>query len=275
MEGLTIIKFGGSIITEKDRERTANLQAMKNLVSDLGQYLQEVDDKVIVVSGGGSFPHPVAKRCHLKNGINNSHKFGLDFPEALFGLAHCAHEASAINHILWQQFLDAKLPAMSFRPSSIMFSQDGELLSFYLEPLEQLLELGIIPLLYGDVIYDMNNGNAIASGEKIIKGLCEQLPTKRVIMCANVDGLFTKNPQKYDDGEFIEVYSEEAGKKVAFEGMDTVMDATGGMALKVKSMVDLAQLGIEGVICNGGIKGNLYQALKGEKIGTVFPAQEF
>ncbi len=275
MDKVTIIKFGGSIITDKATEKSPNHDSMKMLVSQLKRHMEETGERVIVVSGGGSYPHPVAKKYHLKEGIARAKKFDIQAKDALFGLASCALAASTINHILWEEFIKARVPAMSFRPSSIFTAKGGRAKSLHTEPLKRLLELGIVPLLYGDVIYDSEQGNAIASGEFIIKELCREIPTRKVIMCANVDGLFTKNPQNYpSEARFIDTYSLEVEKEIAFEGAAGVKDATGGMGLKVKTLAELSTMGIPSVLCNGGVPGNLYKALRDEKVGTVFQVRK-
>ena len=271
MDALTIIKFGGSIITDKTVERTPNIPAMKMLVSELKEYLGESKERVIVVSGGGSFPHPVAKKFHLKEGIRKSREFDITFEEALWALSDCAHEASAINHILWEEFLRQGLPAVSFRPSSMMTAREGVVTGFDVKPLKNFLELGIIPLLYGDVIFDEISGNTIASSEIIIKELMKYVPTKRVIMCTNVDGLFTKDPREHDDAEMIEIYSEKLmSGRLELTGIFKSKDVTGGMKHKVETLAGLARAGISSVLCNGGVEGNLLKALRGEKVGTEF-----
>ena len=46
------------------------------------------------------------------------------------------------------------------------------------------------------------------------------------------------------------------------------MDVTGGMRGKLLELLDLADLGIDSVIFNAGIEGNIARALKGECVGT-------
>ena len=46
------------------------------------------------------------------------------------------------------------------------------------------------------------------------------------------------------------------------------VDVTGGMRGKLLELLDLADLGIESVIFNAGIEGNIARALKGERVGT-------
>ena len=46
------------------------------------------------------------------------------------------------------------------------------------------------------------------------------------------------------------------------------VDVTGGMRGKLLELLDLADLGIDSVIFNAGIEGNIARALKGECVGT-------
>ena len=153
----------------------------------------------------------------------------------------------------------------------MMTTREGRVTRFDVKPLTSFLELGIIPLLYGDVVLDEVSGNAIASGEIIIKELVKSLPTKQVIMCTNVDGLFTKDPREHDDAKMIELFSEELmSGGLDLSGIFRSKDVTGGMKHKVETLADLARAGIPSVLCNGGVEGNLLKALRGEKGGTEF-----
>ena len=274
METLTIVKFGGSIITDKTEEKTPNLQAMRMLVEELKEHITLTGEKVIVVNGGGSFPHPVAKKFHLNEGVARCEEFGIRRKDALLALSECGFQASTINHLLWKEFLKQGVAAFSFRPSSMFLTRKGEVVRFYCEPLKRFLGMGGIPLLYGDVVLDLELGNSILSGEKIIATLVEYFATKRVIMCTNVDGIYDKDPRKYEDAKKIETFSEETfSQELELTEIFKTQDATGGMKHKVETLFQLMKKGVDSILCNGGVKGNLSKALKGINSGTEFKAR--
>ena len=64
MESLVIIKYGGSLITFKDKLCQANLEVIEGLAEATHKLLQR-NYKVIIVHGAGSFGHIKAKAFKL------------------------------------------------------------------------------------------------------------------------------------------------------------------------------------------------------------------
>jgi isopentenyl phosphate kinase len=51
-------------------------------------------------------------------------------------------------------------------------------------------------------------------------------------------------------------------------GGSTCIDVTGGMRGKIMELLDLADWGIDSVIFNAAIEGNIGRAIMGERVGT-------
>jgi len=63
---VTIIKFGGSLITEKNsRQRKIKYDVLEFLCEEIAAVR---DEKIIIIHGGGSYGHPVAKKCGIPYG---------------------------------------------------------------------------------------------------------------------------------------------------------------------------------------------------------------
>lgn len=276
MDKTTIIKIGGSVITDKTKICTPKLDNIKRLVAELKKYINESNEKIIIVSGGGSFPHPVAKKYYLKEGIYKSMDYNIDIEDAKLGFALCTKAASKINELLWEELLNINISAISFRTSSIVIAKSGEIDRIFLDPLKQILKMDILPLLFGDAVFDIDWGCTIISGEQLIKELTNHFTVQRIIVCANVDGVYTKDPFKYRDGKIIKNIGLDNLNLIDAElkGTFNSMDVTGGMDHKVNILKELLiKKGIKSSIINGNVPQNLYKALKGEAIGTTFSVE--
>ena len=71
-----------------------------------------------------------------------------------FGACITSDIAAKLNRIVIQELISAGLPVTFIPPSSIFIAKNGKPLKTFIEPILILLEKGIIPVLYGDVIWD-------------------------------------------------------------------------------------------------------------------------
>ena len=127
--------------------------------------------------------------------------------------------------------------------------------------LRELFEGGV-PVLHGDVAMDLARGAAIVSGDQLVTYMATALEAEVVAVGSNVDGVLVsgrplQSISRKDLPEFENAIGGSAG-----------VDVTGGMRGKLLELLDLADLGIESVIFNAGIEGNIARALKGETLGT-------
>lgn len=245
---IVVVKLGGSIITDKTRPYTANLTALKKLASEI----KRANVPVVVVHGQGSFAHTSAKKYGGKKGY-----------KSLLGVATVFKDAMAMDSIVVNELVNAKIPAISFRPNSLFLARNGKLAKNNLDPVFEALNQGLVPVLYGDVIMDTGWKTTIFSGEVSTRFLSLFLVSKKVtidkiIQVGITDGV-------YDDKKAtiptISVASYKSIKKHLFASNAT--DVTGGMQHKVEEAVALAKLGIPTVILNGNKKNELHKALKG------------
>ena len=74
MKKIILIKFGGSLITDKTKTNIARLDVIENLVRQVkSSFAKASEDEVsfIIATGAGGFGHPVAKKYenNLKEGL--------------------------------------------------------------------------------------------------------------------------------------------------------------------------------------------------------------
>ncbi len=259
---LTIVKLGGSVITEKRGDFLPNLKSIYKLSKEISNYLlEEPDKKLIIVHGGGSFPHGVAERYDIRQGLEERRKIGASLT---------SWAARKLNDIVTEALLDYGVTAFSLQPSSCFCIENDKVL-FFSKPLESLLANRFVPVLYGDVVFTDSLGIcSVFSGERIILELCKYFKPSRVILGTNVRGVFTSNPEIHPNAKFIEKIDEKNVNKILnLLKSEAHKDATGSIYHKVKMAYEIAKTG---AICKIiDIKRNsLYKELKyGNIQGTM------
>lgn len=91
-----------------------------------------------------------------------------------------------------------------------------------------------------------------------------------LIICSDVNGLYTKNPQLHDDAKLIKQVNEINEAIYAMAGGATSEVGTGGMRTKIEAAEKAIAHGIETVIINGFDPDAFNRLLKGQNPGTLF-----
>lgn len=266
---LIFVKLGGSLITEKNAPNTLNYQALTRIVKELKVAIDsEPDLQLLIGHGGGSFPHPVAQAYKTAEGFIQD--------TSTRGFALCQNAASTLNRIIVDLMVDYAINAVSIQPSACCVTTDGKIVDFFTRPIEASIEHGLVPVLFGDCVFDTVKGSAIVSTEQIFSYLSGVLNPSRILIVGLVDGVYTADPQKDDNARFIpEIAVEKFTSIESYLGESFSVDVTGGMATKVKELVEIARRGIECEILSGA-SGNITKALAGQRgLGTLIkPATE-
>lgn len=261
MKELILIKLGGSVITDKSKEFTSREDNILRLAKEIKEAQKVFKGKLIIGHGGGSFPHTPAAKYQTKKGIIDG--------KSVYGAALVEDAARRLNMIVVNGFLSQNLPVFTFAPSSFLISDALVCSKSYLDPLIKALEVGIIPIVYGDVVMDKKQGFTIFSTEKVLAVLAKEFGKEykiRMIYVTNVDGV-------YDDrGKTIpEITNKNFDRiKISILGSGGI-DVTGGMLHKVQEALDLAgKINVVTQIINGNRSGSLKNAISGKKVvGTT------
>ena len=262
MKHLILIKLGGSLITDKNRPFSEDLKTIKRLASEIHKARQKTNMLFIVGHGGGSYPHVPAKKYKTAQGVLGK--------ESYQGIAEVQDAAARLNRIVVHELINAGENTVSFSPSSFMIAKNGEIKKAFLVPLLRLLDFGMLPVVYGDVLLDLKMGCSIASTEKILNFLALKLKDKfkveKVIHCGKTDGVYNRKGKT-----IAKINTKNFGKIRAEIGSSEGIDVTGGMLHKVEESLQLAsKTGVEIVILNGSIPNLLKQALLGKQVaGTT------
>lgn len=222
---LTLVKLGGSLITDKRVEKSFRRDVVKRLADELvGVYAEKPDLKLIIGHGSGSFGHFAASRSNTISGVYTR--------EDWKAFAQVSNVAAELNSLVVDMLQSAGLPVWGIQPSASLLSDDGYVTSMSLASLFTALDSGLIPVVYGDVSVDATRGGTIVSTEKLFFYLVSVMPVDRVFLLGEVSGVYDYT------GSVIELitHSNYSSFSSSFVGSGGV-DVTGGMETKVEDML--------------------------------------
>ncbi len=255
-----LLKLGGSAITIKKKPFTPDKRAITRLAKEI----KRADvSPLILVHGGGSFGHPVAKQHHINEGYKDSSQ--------IMGFSKTHQAMTILNNLVVDSLINHNLPAIAVPPSSCVITKSGRMESFEERPLIRMLEMGFLPVLYGDAVLDWDVDFTILSGDQLVSSLATSLNAERIIMGADVDGLYTADPKTNPSARRIPHLTPTELKKLQQKVEESkVTDVTGGMLGKIKELIPAVEQGIRVMIVNATKPNNVYKALKGEEVvGTI------
>jgi isopentenyl phosphate kinase len=256
------LKLGGSLITDKTRPHTPRPEVLNRLAGEVAAARQRFPGlRLLLGHGSGSFGHVPARRYHTRQGVHT--------PQEWQGFLEVWREAVALNHLVVEGFSEAGLPVLAFPPSAGLSAVDGEVESWDLAPLESALQAGLLPVVYGDVVFDRVRGGTIFSTEDLFVYLAPRLRPERILLAGLEPGVWGDYPRC--SRLVNEITSENLEQVATALGGSAATDVTGGMASKVRQSLRLVQAvpGLQVRIFSGETPGTLTQALAGEPVGTL------
>ncbi|WP_227131332.1 isopentenyl phosphate kinase [Halorubellus salinus] len=221
---MIVLKLGGSVVTEKDREETVDGAALDRAAEAIAAAREDdaVDD-VVVVHGGGSFGHPHAETwgASTTTGVHD-----VDGVTAIHGAM------TTLNKFVLRALHDADVPAVPVHPLSAAHrDRDGDL-TLPSGQVATLLAEGFVPVLHGDLVAHEGEGATVLSGDEIVTSLADSLDADRVGVCSTVPGVLDA-----DDAVVDEIRSFDDVESVL--GGSEATDVSGGMAGKVRELLAL------------------------------------
>ena len=255
-----ILKLGGSVITKKEKPLTPNKPAVRRLAKEISSANIE---KLVIVHGGGSYGHPLAKKYELNRGFKD--------PIQLIGFSETRHAMSKLNNLIIEALVNCGVPAVTAGPASFIVTKQGRIESANWDVVTKLLEMGFTPVLYGDAVLDLSLGFTILSGDQLVAELAIKLDAERIVVGVDVDGLYTSDPKTDSSAKLIRKISLKEVDKIqhVIESSKTV-DVTGGMLGKISELKRAVQHGIPVLIVNALKPKKIYKALRNERVvGTL------
>lgn len=255
---VVLIKYGGSVITDKCHPLSINYQNIYSMNSQLMQLLSERNTLFVIGNGGGSFGHYFAQEYALfDNAVNATN---------LYGICAGRNGNNHLNQIIVNDLINKSINACSVRISSIYYP------SINWSEVLLCLENEIVPVLYGDIILLGKGKYDIVSTEHIFLDLCEHINSleeynlKKVIMCSNSDGVIDI------EGNTIPIWDVE--DNIGIDAFNSSQyDVTGGIFEKVSKAIDISKY-CDVQIVNGNDNSSIIKAFKDMNCGTRFRCQK-
>jgi isopentenyl phosphate kinase len=259
MDQVTILKLGGSALTDKTRDCTPDIPAIQHIADQLANY----DLPLVLIHGGGSYAHPFVTRSGIGRGLHDRTQLR-SLSETEFYLGQLTRIVCA------SLLLRNKLP-VPLHPMSFATFDKGEVKRILLDPIRRALGAGLIPLLHGDLVFDESRGIGVLSGDRIASLLGTRLAASRVLFGCDVNGVYSANPKTFPGANLIPEITSENFRVALGASRNPSGDATGGMGEKVRQALQLAKNGCECYIFNLREKNALRKVLERDGlVGTRF-----
>lgn len=257
---ITLLKLGGSLITDKSKAYALREKFIKQVSEEIFRAKSKNPDlNLIIGSGAGSFAHYSAKKYNTSNGVKNLNE--------IYGASIVHFDAQRLNQIVVENLLAQKISAFPIHPSTFIFSTNKKIESIDSSFFIEYLNRGFTPITYGDVILDTKIGATILSTDTIFRLLAIDLLEKgnkiNVIHAGDYNGVMDKNNKtipEINSTNIKLIHSLTSAKSI---------DVTGGMRKKVEEMLELAKKGIKSQIVNGTKENLVFETLLGLKNGTL------
>ncbi|MFQ6127458.1 MAG: isopentenyl phosphate kinase [Thermoplasmata archaeon] len=249
---MMIVKLGGSLITDKSRLRTFRGDRMKVLA----QEIRMAGAEMVLVHGAGSFGHILAKEHKLKDGYLNE--------KQIAGISQVQRDVKSLNLMVIDALIKEGLKPVSLPPSSIVRLSDDALETIDIQPFRKYIDLGLMPVTFGDVVLDMKKRFAICSGDDLMLWLSREFKPERAAFATDTEGVYQNYPPS--EGENIMGKLDWDTFKAIEESRTGRADVTGGIIRKLALMFDIADLGVETWVINGGVDGRLMKFLMGHSV---------
>jgi isopentenyl phosphate kinase len=272
MRDCVVVKWGGSLITDKEHLCTAKLDIIKSLSNVVKQCVDSGLD-VILVHGAGSFGHLRAKHWRLNEGLLPGVIFDSqnDCESQEQAISMVRNEMLTLNKYIVESLDNVGLEAVVSSPHewvrNIGSNFDGDIIRnfSYIK--------NSINITHGDVVEcDGDRNFGILSGDDLVVRLCKEIPNvKRLVFAiGGVDGILKRPPHVASKDDLIEEWSP--GMK--FIGIhDQDIDVTGGIGLKAARGAEVAKAGIHVSIVNGKYPDRVLSACMGNDfLGTTIIA---
>ncbi|HIH34970.1 MAG TPA: isopentenyl phosphate kinase family protein [Methanosphaera sp.] len=260
---MMILKLGGSALTIKDAsEPTIDEVNLDRIAEELSYY----NDDMMIVHGAGSYGHIHAKKYAIGDQINTEEekKFKNE------GLCKTQASVQLLNYIVVNKLQEKGIPAVGIKPSTFIMTENKRISICDSTIVKRYIMEGFVPVIYGDAVLDLNDDIkfAIISGDQLITHFARKLKADRVVISSDVDGIFTDNPKTNPDAQLIDIVTKDS--QLTLTENENQADVTGGMAGKIKELLELAEDGIESLIINAEKEGNIKLVVSGKDVkGTL------
>ncbi len=253
-----LVKLGGSILTDKSRERVFRRAVAKRLLAEVAKS----GVPAVVLHGAGGYGHPPAARHRLgRQRVGAEARAGVS--ETLAGVQLLMAEVTAVA-------VGAGLRPIPVPVHLHCTSEGDALLGLPVQRIVTLLEEGYTPILAGTLVRDADLGWRVVSADELLEVLASEMDPRLAVYATDVDGVFSADPSLDPDARLLarvgpdELARMEGSAEATVAGGSRA-DVTERMLGKVRRAMAVADV-CPTLIINGTVRGRLLDALKGKSV---------
>lgn len=260
------VKLGGGLIAPKDwEEQTPDFGVIRRLAGEIKEGMKGRNDLLVLGNGAGNFAHNAAQKYETAKGFEDD--------DVVKKIGACITQliAAKLNKLVVEELIRVGVSAAAVAPHDLILAKGKTLSEVYVNSVEVMLRKGIVPVVYGDVIWDEINGCVIFSTETVLGILAGELKKRgwkinNIVQVSREDGVWDSDKKLISK---IDLGNWENLQKELVENVGA--DVTGGMRHKVETSLEIAEkIGVETWIISGRAVGRLEGVLKGGKVsGTI------
>ncbi len=255
-----VVKVGTSTLTyENGNVNLRNLEKLCKVLSDLNN-----SGKQIILVSSGAIGVGVGKLGLRKRPTETREK------QALAAVGQCE------LMFLYDKFFGEYNNSVA----QILLTKDVVLNEYskqnVVNTFQTLIEMGIIPIVNENdtVAIDELIGANFGDNDNLSAIVADLVGADLLVILTDIDGLYETDPRKNPDAKKIEVvyHIDDYIREIA--GDSGSNRGTGGMATKITAAAAAASSGISTCVMSGADPSKMYRLFEGERIGTLFVAEE-
>ncbi len=221
-----LLKLGGSVITDKTGTGEVKTDVLLHVANIIAGYKDT--HQMVIIHGAGGYGHPEAHRYRIQEGVSAAN---------MAGIYQTHHAVTTLHEMVITALRSAGIEAIGIHPLHGCIADNGRLLSYPIQQITLMMELGIVPVFHGDVVMDVRKGACIISGDQLVSVYARELNIDRVGLATDVPGLLAQ------DGSVVRTVSASQIDTI-FIGKSAATDVTGGMRGKIEELLTLASAGV-------------------------------
>jgi isopentenyl phosphate kinase len=258
-----VLKLGGSLLTDKAQPYSLRKDVLGQAAAEVRSCLdQGLVSRLVVVHGVGSYGHPPVIQHKLYKGFID--------PGQLLPLSRTQSKVNELRAEVTSSLQDQGIAVNLFHTSSIASARKGRITSLDLAAVKGFLDIGMVPVLGGDMVFDSDMGFSVGSGDQVAAILARELEATDLVFATDVAGVFDADPKLRADAKLLRRVSLGALNDIPSGG--EARDASGAMRGKLLALQILApelRLGMRMAIISMMKAGNLAKLLRGEPVDST------
>lgn len=260
---LYILKLGGSVITYKDRigasvEDSIRRPLLEKIAKTLKKTVSRKRFQLILIHGAGSPGHQLAHKYKLKEGTRSDNR-------KLKGSIFLQNVNQKFDNAILKIFIDNGLNVTPIHTASVIVQNNKNISYFYMGTIKEALKNNCIPILYGEMVFDVKLGMTVCSGDAIASYLAKRMEIRKIFFASDIDGIFTEDPHLNKNARLIEeIDLKNIEKKIKLSQSHNI-DVSDGLRGKINEFKKISSASLESIeIFNGLNIKNYEKALSGK-----------